>query len=226
MAEKSKQSKSIFLDDKFKYVKVPVEILRLPDLVKTDILILSRVAFWTNRGMPCTHTNEQFAELTGKTSSAAKRSIRKLLKRKYLAAFRKNKRARDLTALRGIAPADVIKRMAAQALRNSKSRGSPTPPSEGHQRPPKSQKEGHQRPPTTTENKTKNNYRPPKPTPAKGQAPAALSEQDERRRAERRERFESSLKERKRQREERERLSELEIENRKQKARKALLAMT
>lgn len=210
MAEKSKQSKSIF-DDKYYYLKIPREVSELrPRLTCAEQFILSRITYWTRKGMPCTHTNAQFAELIGcKDSRFARRIVNRLIKRKLVDIYCKNKRSRELTSLFSVDGKHVIARKASQVFRGEKGRVN-RPPSAGSIDPPKPEKAGSINPPTTTENKTKEQLRPEPPSPAEKRASPARP---------------TTGKQRRRLREERERLSELEIANRIQKNRKALLAM-
>jgi hypothetical protein len=121
--DKSKEHKTIF-DDTFSYVKVPIEVLLLPGLRADDMMILSRIIFWTRKGMPCTHTNAQFAELIKKSEATAKRAISKLKRLHcidvYLWGDAKKKRKdcnREITALVGVEYEMVVKRMAKNAER-------------------------------------------------------------------------------------------------------------
>lgn len=126
MSGEKKQPKSIF-DEKFEYLKMPIEVLKIPKLRFAEKGILSRIVFWTRKGMPCTHTNAQFAELTGQTERNAGRAVANLLKRGLADAIYRNNRKlkqkncyRELTALVGVRPDMVLKRKAAQVARKLK----------------------------------------------------------------------------------------------------------
>jgi hypothetical protein len=125
MDKKAKpEHKSIF-DDKFKYVKISVEVLKLQGLNSNDRIILSRIIFWTRKGMPCTQTNKQFAELIGRSESAAKYSVRKLIRKNYIYAIYWNDRSkgrkdcnRELTSMVGVG-SKFCARMMAQAKKKA-----------------------------------------------------------------------------------------------------------
>lgn len=180
MSGMSEQHKTIF-DDRFLYLKIPREVFDIPGLRIDERAILSRIVFWTRKGMPCTHTNEQFAELLNKSESAAKRVLTILIKRKLLDAhYRNNKELkrrgahRDLTALVGVEPEKVFKRKAAQVARAKDKSWSSTNTPPGQARPGIDEKAGQVRTGTTTE-RTKKTTTAPSPLPARGQASAPHS---------------------------------------------------
>lgn len=118
------EHKTIF-DKKYYYTKVSVEIHKIRGLTSDDRIILSRIIFWTKKGMPCTQTNIHFAELIEKSIGTARNVIAKLIERKLVDAHYKSdgkshRRGayRDLTALVGVDAKMVVKRKAAQTIRD------------------------------------------------------------------------------------------------------------
>jgi hypothetical protein len=155
-----------------------------------ELLITSRVIFWTRKGMPCTQSNAQFAELIGQSERTAKRIIEGLIKQDILEAFYPNRRSRDLTALVGVEMKRIMDRRQAwgekQAQREREGQQCPTTTKVksglrdtgvlvgGQQCPSNSLGEGQRRPSTTKYFKTKDKQlrASPAPLPAEGQPQA------------------------------------------------------
>jgi hypothetical protein len=200
-----------------------------------DQIILSRVIFWTRKGLACTHSNAQFGELINQSEDTARGIVRKLIRHKLTDVFYPNRRSRELTALVGVKPEHVTKRKAAQAAKSmgTGSQGGVNPLTS------KGQFDGNPLTPTTTEITNKQLSGVALSLAAEGQPKPRLKEKDETATSEQREailektkwgreyleqqrRKRESRKERKRKAAQNERKREAELQDRKQKQIAAL----
>lgn len=177
MDEQTKENKhkSIF-DEKFKYAKIPIEVLLLKDINAGDKMILSRVIYWTRRGMPCTHSNRQFGELIGRSETQGKGSVYKLIRKGYVHRSTWNDKSkgrrdsnRELTACIGVDAEMQLKRMQVQAERKARAKArQPEGVAENRHTPrQKTARGGGGKPTGTTKEQLINNYSVPQPSPVK-----------------------------------------------------------
>ena len=97
LMETDKRPKSIF-DESFKYLNIPVEILRLVDLSCAEKMILARITYWTIRGRQCYESNRQLGELVGRSGSQASRIVKNLKAKGYVEADTPSPRRRYLSS--------------------------------------------------------------------------------------------------------------------------------
>jgi len=150
-SKKPTTNKSVF-DERFKYLVIPAEILQhtyrvrcygngdgsKKRLTPPEMMIFTRILYWTRKRMPCSQTNQQFAEMVGVTERTAKRAIANLIRQGLVKGWYRNSGKthqkgayRDLMAMQYVDLPEIVARTVAQE-RHRKSSGQNDPMGKAH----------------------------------------------------------------------------------------------